>query len=312
MQHQRHILRRQSQLVADPSLGPYGRDFAMVVRTTGASESFTIPTINVGTFNADVSWGDGSTSAITAHDDPDLSHTYAVAGDYTIRISGSFPAILFNNGGDRLKVRKVLQLGRVGWVSLASAFYGCSNIDEFTIGECDTSGVANMSLMFAELTSLTTLDLRRLDMSGVTNASSMINGCTALTSLDMRGVDTSSVTNFSAFCINNGSLVTARLSGLDTSSAENMSLMFFLCTEIVLDPSGFDIRNVTNLSNFATGVTIDTAAYDATLIAWSAQDPNNSLTVNFGSSKYTAGAAAAARASLISNDLWTISDGGQV
>jgi hypothetical protein len=62
-----------------------------------------------------------------------------------------------------------------------------------------------------------------------------------------------------------------------------------------------------------SGVTLSTVNYDALLIAWDAQGAMSySGTVNFGSSKYTAGGAAeAARTSLISK--WGgIIDGGAV
>ena len=60
-----------------------------------------------------------------------------------------------------------------------------------------------------------------------------------------------------------------------------------------------------------SSVTLPTARYDALLINWDAQDPFDGMSAHFGYSQYTAGgAAAAARANLISTDGWTISDGG--
>ena len=126
------------------------------VETTGAAETFTIPCQNVGTFNATIDWGDGgATSAITAYNDADLAHEYATADTYTIRVSGTFPNIYFNNGGDKLKIRSVIQLGSVGWTRLNSAFYGCSGITSFTAAPCDTSSVTNMSSMMRNWTSMT-------------------------------------------------------------------------------------------------------------------------------------------------------------
>ncbi len=48
---------------------------------------------------------------------------------------------------------------------------------------------------------------------------------------------------------------------------------------------------VTDFTNFLLEASLSTANYDATLIAWDAQDPVNSLDVHFGNSKYTAGGA---------------------
>ncbi len=47
------------------------------------------------------------------------------------------------------------------------------------------------------------------------------------------------------------------------------------------------------------------------IIGWSALNTVNGLTVEFGTSKYST-SAAAARASLITDDSWTINDGGAV
>ena len=94
------------------SAAGYGNDFVFTVETTGAAETFTIPCQNVGTFDATIDWGDGgATSAITAYNDADLAHEYATADTYTIRVSGTFPNIYFNNGGDKVKFDLLFSLG---------------------------------------------------------------------------------------------------------------------------------------------------------------------------------------------------------
>ena len=91
--------------------------------------------------------GDGSaTSTITAHNDPDITHTYANAGTYTVIIDGTVEAWYFNNRGSKNTLMEVLDLGDVGWKNLERAFYGCDNLTTFAGG--DVSGVTNMSRMF--------------------------------------------------------------------------------------------------------------------------------------------------------------------
>jgi hypothetical protein len=86
-------------------------------------------------------------------------------------------------------------------------------------------------------------------------------------------------------------------------------MILFSTTDEDFDIEGFGA--ISRLTNFATGVTLPTARYDALLINWDAQDPFDGMTVDFGGSRYTGGGtAAAARANLISTDLWTIADGG--
>jgi len=53
--------------------------------------------------------------------------------------------------------------------------------------------------------------------------------------------------------------------------------------------------------------------YDDILVAWEAQAPQSGISIDFGSSQYTAGGAAeAARTSLINTYGWTITDGGGI
>ena len=71
----------------------------------------------------------------------------------------------------------------------------------------------------------------------------------------------------------------------------------------------WNITRVTNFSSFLASTTLDTTTYSNMLIAWDALDPVNSLTFNGGTSKYNA-SGQVARASLVANDLWSITDGG--
>jgi surface protein len=224
--------------------------FEFTVTTTTPNETFTIPCQNVGTFNATIDWGDGGpTSSITTYNDADLAHTYTSAGDHQISITGTFPNIYFNNGGDKLKVKSVEDLGDVGWTALNNSFYGCSNMTSFTGGTADTSSVTNMGNMFLSCSSLTSLDLSGFDTSSVTNMSSMFQSCSSVTSLDLSGFDTSSVTNMPNMFRDCSSLTSLDVSGFDTSSVTNMGGMFQSCSSLTsLDVSGFDTSSVTNMS----------------------------------------------------------------
>ena len=278
------------KLMASQTASALETDLVWTVATSAANETFTIPCRDIGVFDATVEWGDGSASAITAYNDADLAHTYASAGDHQIRISGTFPNIYFNNAGDKLKVKSVENLGVMGWENTERAFFGCSNMVSFVAGNTDTSSVTNMSNMFHTCSSLTSIDASGFDTSSATNMSGMFWNCSSLTSLDASSFDTSSVTNMAGMFLS-----CARLT--DIIGVENLNIEG-------LDSTG-------DLHNFATGVTLPTARYDALLIAWDAQNPFDGMSPNFGSSKYTAGGASAtARANLISTDGWTITDGG--
>ena len=296
--------------------------FDMTVRTTAANEAFTIPCQNVGTFNATINWGDGSSSTIAAYNDADLVHTYASAGDHSISISGTFPNIFFNNTGvHRSKVIAVTNLGQVGWQSFDRAFNGCDNMTSFTSGVTDISAVTHLKQMFYNCSNLTSVDLSTLNTSSTTHMNHMFYGCSNLAgTLNVSNLDTSSVLYMRSLFANCFKLTTINVSNWDTSSVTDMQYMFYQTgrdttgTFDVVGVENFNIEGLTLASSIGSIMQytlIPTARYDALLINWDAQNPLNGMHTHFGSSQYTAGGTAAtARANLISTDGWAIIDGG--
>ncbi len=74
-------------------------------------------------------------------------------GDYRVEISGIFPRIYFNNGGDKDDILTVEQWGDQIWTSMGSAFNGCTNLTVPAIDAPDLSGVTDMTSMFQGATS---------------------------------------------------------------------------------------------------------------------------------------------------------------
>lgn len=140
-------------------------EFITTWQTTTANESITIPTFGSG-YNYDVDWnGDNvfDDLSVTAN----ATHTYPTAGTHTVRIRGTFPRIYFNNTGDKEKILSVEQWGSNQWTSMASAFFGCSNLVVNDTNAPDLSNVTDMSRMFALCTNFNT-DINHWDVSNVT------------------------------------------------------------------------------------------------------------------------------------------------
>jgi len=84
----------------------------------------------------------------------------------------------------------------------------------------------------------------------------------------------------------------------------------------------WDITSVLDMFNMFHNITLSTTNYDAILIYWEnvldttfpgGAGYTPTISISFGGSQYTGGGAAAtARASLINNFNWTITDGGIV
>ena len=110
------------------------------------------------------------------------------------------------------------------------------------------------------------------------------------------------------------------ISHWDVSNITNMRALL----QQTLFNQNIGIWDITSVSNFQDFIKITnaltTANYDAILIGWEATlqatYPSGSgytpiISVDFGGAEYTGGGAAAtARASLISNFSWSITDGG--
>ena len=126
------------------------QEFITTWTTTSANESITIPTTGGG-YNYTVDWGDTNTDTGQTGN---ATHSYAVAGTYTVKISGDFPRIFFNNNGTISgKIQTIEQWGNIAWTSMERAFQSCSNLTYNATDTPDLSGVTSMSLMFAGATS---------------------------------------------------------------------------------------------------------------------------------------------------------------
>jgi len=85
------------------------------------------------------------------------------------------------------------------------------------------------------------------------------------------------------------------------------------CTAMVSVPNigSWDITGITTMLYMFYESQISTANYDSLLIGWESQSITNAISFWAGSSTYTSGGAAAtARAALISDHSWSFTDGG--
>lgn len=121
--------------------------FITTWETTTDNESITIPTnATAYTYDYLIDWGDGT---ISTDQTGNATHTYATAGSYSVAITGIFPAIYFNNKGDKEKIKSIDQWGTIEWQSMRHAFYGCSPLGYAATDVPNLTEVTDMSYMFA-------------------------------------------------------------------------------------------------------------------------------------------------------------------
>ena len=259
-------------------------NFLMTIDTTKAgssSDTFILPCFNIGTYNAVIDWGDGSTSEITTYNDADLTHVYSSGGTYQISISGSLPRINFANSGDKLKVISIDNWGVLPFTTFESSFRGCTNLDILATDSPDFSVITSMEGAFHTCTSLTNFPFNNADFTNVTawnntGLPSFYN-CTSLNNLDFNGMlmRTASSYNFNAIfnnctslssvigfntlnvskitsitdLFNNTSLTTIDLSNLDFSSCTSFLRAFWVISELTyVDVTDMVINTISNTS----------------------------------------------------------------
>ncbi|MBQ4821728.1 BspA family leucine-rich repeat surface protein [Aquimarina sp. MMG016] len=162
--------------ITDNGLGCDSPDaFISTWETTTPNESITIPTTGAG-YNYLVNWGDGTVEVGISGN---TTHTYANAGMYTIKITGDFPRIHFNNTGDKDKILTVEQWGTQQWDSMESAFYGCTNIKLNADDVPDLSKVTLLRNMFRDCTNMEDLkdNIGNWDVSTIESISTMFDDC---------------------------------------------------------------------------------------------------------------------------------------
>ncbi|MBE9549647.1 MAG: BspA family leucine-rich repeat surface protein [Proteobacteria bacterium] len=173
----------------------------------------------------------------------------------------------------------------------------------------DTSAVLFMNQMFAGTTSANP-DTSSWDTSAVTTMYGMFWGATTANP-DTSGWDTSAVTNMRSM-FKDATSANPDTSSWNTSSVTDMREMFANAIAFDQDLGSWDLRALTDATEMFRGVTLSTVNYDNLLIGWDAQIFHRTGTsFSGGNSVYCTAPAIAARANLITNYLWVISDGGQ-
>ena len=202
--------------------------------------SITIPTFGGSTYSYDVDWGDGDVSlAQTAN----ASHTYGAAGTYTVKISGLFPQIYFNNGAQKLKIQSIEQWGTNVWTSMRFAFSGAKNLVSNATDMPDLSMVTNMYGMFSYAEAFNgDANIGNWDVSNVTTMYGMFGDASSFNA-DISSWDVSNVTSMK-FMFSYAKSFDQDISSWDVSSVTCMDSMFRAARIFNQDIGGWDVSNV--------------------------------------------------------------------
>ncbi len=278
-----------------------------IAGTTGVG-NFELRT--AGTRNFNVVWGDGTMDRnVTAT----ITHNYPSAGIYKVAVVGVLPRVFYNNAGDRLKVKKILSFGDVVWGDFVQAFLGCGITDINGVIN-NGQGVSSFSICFAN-NQINTIPQGFFDNSpNVTSFSlafidnlisfipqNLFDNCPLVTTF-LQTFQNNQITSIPQGLFDNCPLVTTF-----NRTFQNNGL-------IPNCPSDLFANNplANNFTNCFQNSTLTTQTYSDMLVNLDQNNANLNVPFHGGNSTYTGAAAIAARANLVNNKGWIITDGGQV
>ena len=226
---------------------------------TSASDQFTIPTSGTVLYDIETSDGQSITGVTGNH-----TITFPSAGTYEVRISGSFPYMFFNNGGDRLKMLDISNFGiyALGATSQSGAFRGCNNMTITATDSGNFGSVTNFLFAWQNCSSLTSFPL--IDTSSGTDFNTAWRDCTSLISFPL--IDTSSGIIFQNTWFGCSSLTSFPL--IDTSSGTTFFQSWRNCTSLANYPANaFDTNIATNYTNAFSSTNLTTQSIDDILVS---------------------------------------------
>ncbi|MCR4890627.1 MAG: DUF285 domain-containing protein, partial [Lachnospiraceae bacterium] len=166
-----------------------------------------------------------------------MSHMFAQCDNLKYVMSVSASEIKFNP-------KKVSQ----GY----NMFDGCKSLksEGINVSNWNTGNIQNFTNMFANCSSLVSLDVGDWDISGSTLLTNMFYGCSLLTDFgedNLATWDTSHITDMKGLFQSCATVSSIDMSGWDISSVTKMENMFASCVKLnELDLSGYDTKSLVN------------------------------------------------------------------
>ena len=135
------------------------------------------------------------------------------------------------------------------FTDLSYMFYNCKSLTSLDFQLFNTQNVTDLNSMFYECHSLSSLDLSSFNTENVTNMQFMFYNCISLKLLNLNSFNTENVNNMEAMFFYCRSLTTIDLSSFNTQNVISMAGMFERCSSLAsLDLTSFNTQNVQSMA----------------------------------------------------------------
>jgi len=190
--------------------------------------------------------------------------------------------------------------------NLLRMFFGATSFNQ-DLNTWNTQNVTNMRGLFFEATSFSG-DISSWNTENVTTMLRMFEKATSFNG-DISAWNTEKVTIMQDM-FSNASSFNQNINTWKIQNVTNMVRMFSNALSFNQNLGAWNISSLTDAISMFDNVTLSKDNYDALLIGWEAQPHNNNVSFSGGNSKYCAGEAAHIALSDVTDDRWTIIDGG--
>jgi surface protein len=226
------------------------QSFEFTIQTSSPNETFTIPTTGSG-YSYHVDWGTGTAGQnnfVGPYTGNVTSPVYNSAGTHTIKIgltSDTFPRIMFNNTGDKLKIRNITQWGETAWTDFSNGFAGCENLQLTATDSPNLTSCTNLSYMFNGCINFTgNSSIDNWNVSTITNLTGTFRNAYNFNQ-DLNSWDVSNVRQFGLLFYSqhqNGSF-NGNISNWNMSSCTGTDNMFYKQVNFNQDVSAWSFSN---------------------------------------------------------------------
>lgn len=206
---------------------------------SSTANQIALPLSVSGSYNFTVYWGDGTNNTITSSLQPEITHSYSLAGTYNVTMSGYIRGWSFNGTRDRRKIIDISQWGGIKISAQGSQFFGCTDLTLNNISDTPNLYSKNLNPTFSS------------------SIAAMFRSCSLLVSISRLDQWDTSQVQFMGVSFFNNNRFNQNIGSWNTSRVTNMDNMFAM-------PAGlsgvFDNGGSNSINNWDTGNVITMAS----------------------------------------------------